>query len=134
MMLDKEGRPSTDASILDDGAVLLPMGLHKGSGLALMMEIIPTLLAGHRPVSSPEFHFGNPTLLMALSPSAFDEDTDFAQHVDVLKRRIKRVQPANGFDEVLAPGEPEARSYAERMRSGIPLPDVVLGGFERIGG
>ena len=41
MMLDKNGHPSTDASILDDGAVLLPMGLHKGSGLALMMETHP---------------------------------------------------------------------------------------------
>ena len=55
MMLDRHGRPSTDASIVDDGAVLLAMGLHKGSGLSLMMEIIPNLLAGKRPVSSPEF-------------------------------------------------------------------------------
>ena len=125
MMLDKLGRPSTDASILDDGAVLLPMGLHKGSGLALMMELIPTLLAGHRPISSPESHFGNPTLLLALSPEAFDEDTDFATHVEALKRRVSAVEPAEGFDEVLLPGEPEARSYAERIATGIPLPDAV---------
>ena len=125
MMLDKQGRPTTDASILDDGAVLLPMGLHKGSGLSLMMETIPTLLAGHRPISSPDFHYGNPTLLMALAPEAFDEGTDFAEHVDVLARRVKAVQPAEGFDEVLLPGEPEARSYAERQESGIPLPDAV---------
>ena len=125
MMLDKEGRPTMDAGILDDGAVLLPMGLHKGSGLSLMMEIIPALLAGHRPISSPEFHFGNPTLLIALAPQAFDEGTDFAEHVDVLKRRVKVVKPAAGFAEVLLPGEPEARSYAERVKSGIPLPDAV---------
>lgn len=125
MMLDKEGRPTTDAGILDDGAVLLPMGLHKGSGLSLMMEIIPTLLAGHRPISSPEFHFGNPTLLIALAPDAFDEETDFAEHVGALKRRVAAVKPAAGFDEVLLPGEPEARSYAERVKSGIPLPDAV---------
>ena len=125
MMLDSDGRPSTDASILDDGAVLLPMGLHKGSGLALMMEIIPTLLAGHRPISSSEFQYGNPTLLMALAPEAFADDGDFSMHVDALKRRVKDVKPAAGCDEVLLPGEPEARSYAERLRSGIPLPDLV---------
>ena len=56
MMLDKQGNPTTDAHLLDEGAVLLPMGLHKGSGLAMMMELIPTLLAGHRPISSPDFH------------------------------------------------------------------------------
>ena len=125
MMLDKRGRPTTDASILDDGAVLLPMGLHKGSGLALMMEIIPTLLAGHRPITSDEFHFGNPTLMMALDPRAFDEDTDFRRHVDALSQRVKSTAPAAGFDEVLLPGEPEARSYRERATNGIPLPDAV---------
>ena len=125
MMLDKHGRPTTDASILDEGAVLLPMGLHKGSGLAMMMEIIPTLLAGHRPITSSEFHFGNPTLMIALDPRAFDEDTDFRRHVSELMRRVKEAPPAEGFDEVLLPGEPETRSFRERARHGIPLPDPV---------
>ena len=107
------------------GGVLLPMGLHKGSGLSLMMEIIPNLLAGDHPMSSPEFHFGNPMLLLALLPEAFDEGTDFAAHVDALKTRVKAVKPAEGFDEVLTPGEPEARSYAERVKYGIPLPERV---------
>lgn len=125
VMLDSDGRPSTDAGILDDGAVLLPMGLHKGSGLALMMEIIPTLLAGHKPISAPDSHFGNPTLLIALTPAAFADEPDFAQEVDALKGRVKAVKPAAGFDEVLLPGEPEARAYAVRAESGIPLPDAV---------
>ncbi len=125
MMLDKHGRPSTDAGIMDDGAVLLAMGLHKGSGLSLMMEIIPNLLGGGRPVSSAEFHYGNPTLLLALLPEAFDEDSDFVQHVERLKRRVKSVKPAAGFEEVLLPGEPEARSYAGREAKGIPLPEAT---------
>lgn len=132
MMLDKNGRPSTDASIVDDGAVLLAMGAYKGSGLSMMMEIIPTLLAGKRPIVSPEFHFGNPTLLMALAPEAFDEDTDFVTHVEVLKHHVKAVKPAEGFDEVLLPGEPESRSYAQRVRDGIPLPDRVWADLQEL--
>lgn len=125
MMLDKARRPTTEAADLDAGGVLLPMGLHKGSGLSLMMEIIPNLLAGDRPMSSPEFHYGNPMLLLALRPEAFDEATDFAVHVEALKTRVKAVKPAAGFKEVLVPGEPEARSYRERAKKGIPLPDRV---------
>ncbi|MCY3575129.1 MAG: Ldh family oxidoreductase [Chloroflexi bacterium] len=125
MMLDKHGKPTTDAQLLDEGAVLLPMGLHKGSGLAMMMELIPTLLAGHRPISAPDFSFGNPTLLLAISPAAFDNDRDFAEQVAALKARVKAAQPAAGFDEVLLPGEPEARAYAKRSQTGIPLPDAV---------
>ena len=125
MMLDKDGAPTIDARLLDEGAVLLPMGLHKGSGLALMMELIPTLLAGNRPISAPDFHFGNPTLLLALLPEAFHDDADFPAQVAAMQRRVKAVQPAEGFDEVLLPGEPEALSYARRIADGIPLPDAV---------
>ena len=134
MMLDKNGKPSTDASIVDEGAVLLAMGAYKGSGLSMMMEIVPTLLAGKRPIVSPDFHYGNPTLLLALSPEAFDEDTDFAAQVEALKRHVKSVQPAEGFDEVLLPGEPEARAYARRSASGIPASPKRLGRFMRAGG
>jgi len=125
LLLDKHGRPSTDPSLLDDGAILLAMGAHKGSGLSMMMEIIPTLLAGHRPIASPDFHYGNPTLLMALSPAAFDGEADFRRCVTELTARVKQVKPALGFEEVLLPGEPEARSYAERSQFGIPLPAAV---------
>ncbi|MEI7673562.1 MAG: Ldh family oxidoreductase, partial [Deltaproteobacteria bacterium] len=37
--------------------------------------------------------------------------------------RIKAVPPSPGFAEVLLPGEPEARTRAERERNGIPIPD-----------
>ena len=33
--------------------------------------------------------------------------------------------PAPGHDEVLVPGEPEARAKAERERDGIPLPPTL---------
>lgn len=132
MMLDKQGRPTTDAAVLDEGAVLLPMGAHKGSGLALMMEIIPTLLAGHRPIASDQFHFGNPTLMVALDPRAFDQDTDFQGQVSALAKRVKKVKPAGGFAEVLLPGEPELRSYRHRAENGIPLPDAVWDDLRRM--
>lgn len=132
MMLDKNGRPSTDASIVDDVAVLLAMGAYKGSGLSMMMEIIPTLLGGKRPIVSPDFHYGNPTLLMALSPGAFDEDTDFVQQVEALKRHVKSVKPAEGFHEVLLPGEPESRAYTQRIHAGIPLPDRVWADLQEL--
>lgn len=35
--------------------------------------------------------------------------------------RIKSTRPAPGFNEVLLPGEPEARSAQTRQQNGIPL-------------
>ncbi len=37
--------------------------------------------------------------------------------------RIKAVPPGPGFDEVLLPGEPEARFRVRRERDGIPIPE-----------
>jgi len=37
--------------------------------------------------------------------------------------QIKGVPPAAGFTEVLVPGEPEARTRAEREKNGIPIPE-----------
>lgn len=40
--------------------------------------------------------------------------------------RVKTMPRAVGVDEVLMPGEPEARREAERLRNGIPITDNVI--------
>ncbi len=122
---DAEGRSSTDPNIFYNGGMLRTFGGYKGSGLALMVEIIATLLAGFAPVATSGFKTGNPTLIMALEVERFTSRERFESYVEELLERIKNIQPAQGFDEVLLPGEPEARSYAQRIEAGIPLPDSV---------
>ena len=34
---------------------------------------------------------------------------------------LRAIPPAPGFDEVLAPGDPEDRARAERERDGVPI-------------
>jgi LDH2 family malate/lactate/ureidoglycolate dehydrogenase len=43
-------------------------------------------------------------------------------NVDAIVDGIKALPTAEGFAEVLVPGEPEDRVYAERIKHGIPLP------------
>jgi LDH2 family malate/lactate/ureidoglycolate dehydrogenase len=45
--------------------------------------------------------------------------------VEALIVGIKAVAPAEGFDEVMVPGEPEARAEARARREGIVLPSQV---------
>jgi LDH2 family malate/lactate/ureidoglycolate dehydrogenase len=40
-----------------------------------------------------------------------------------MTQKLKEVQPASGYDEVLVAGEPELRSEAKRRKEGIPLAD-----------
>jgi LDH2 family malate/lactate/ureidoglycolate dehydrogenase len=40
--------------------------------------------------------------------------------MDALIERVRSCPRAEGFDEVMVPGEPEARQEAIRLRQGIP--------------
>jgi delta1-piperideine-2-carboxylate reductase len=44
--VDRNGNPTTDPSAVLDGGALLPFGGHKGSSIAMMMEIMGAALAG----------------------------------------------------------------------------------------
>jgi LDH2 family malate/lactate/ureidoglycolate dehydrogenase len=122
-VIDTAGRATTRAGAFYEGGALLPFGGHKGSALMLMIEIIATTLADSAPIALPEYQQGNPTLILAWSVEAFIPHAVFTAHVGALVERIRHSQPADGFSEVLVPGEIEARSMAKRLREGIPLSD-----------
>jgi LDH2 family malate/lactate/ureidoglycolate dehydrogenase len=132
--MDVEGRVTTDPTAALAGA-LLAFGGYKGSGLALVVEILTSVLAGS--ILGPEMlntsmtgavsrrpgaTVGSPSqLFVALDPAAFAGRDAFADGIRRLANAIKEVGPAPGFDEVLLPGELEHRAAAESKRLGVPL-------------
>ncbi|MAS32899.1 MAG: hypothetical protein CL610_02755 [Anaerolineaceae bacterium] len=120
-----EGKTSIDPHDFYNGGMLRTFGGYKGAGLALMVEIIATLLAGFAPVSTSEFKTGNPTMIMAMAIDRFTTPDRFERLVEELLVRMKSLRRAEGFDELLLPGEPEARSMEQRLKEGIPLPETV---------
>jgi uncharacterized oxidoreductase len=125
VLLDREGQPTTDPASLFDGGVLLPFGGHKGSGLALMIELITRGLAGFADAPVGDGRIGNPTLITAVAIGSFLPAEQFQEFVESTLQRVKNSRPAAGFDEVLLPGEPEARMQAQRSQDGIPIPETT---------
>ncbi len=64
-------------------------------------------------------------LVVAIDIAAFRASGDYTASSEELLQKVKDVSPAAGFDEVLLPGEPEARRVAERREAGVPIPDGV---------
>ena len=100
---------------------MLPFAGHKGYALSVIVELMAIGLSGGDLLDSSEH--GSCLFGLCIDPSAFRRSEEFAQTVEYTAGRLKSIPPAPGFDEVLLPGEPEARSRAARTRDGIPLPE-----------
>ena len=97
-------------------------GDHKGSGLALICELLGGALTGNGATSSPR-RFANGMFAIYLDPARVDVDAFFDGEITRYVDYFKASRPAEGQGGVLLPGEPEARMRAERLANGVPLPD-----------
>ncbi len=100
-------------------------GEHKGSGLAFMCELLAGCLTGS-PTSGPVTERGrivNGMLSIHLSPKHFGDEAAFHAAAQSYLDWVRSCRPADADSPVLAPGEMEARRRAERLVSGVPLPE-----------
>src|ERR1700704_3292 len=121
--LDAEGRPTTDPKTAL-GGVVLPIGGYKGSGLSMLMDIFGGVISGaafaggvgdqYKTYDRPQDvgHF-----FLAMRPNLFVSEDDYRARMDTLVERVRAVPKAEGFDEILIPGEPEVREEAERRKT-----------------
>ena len=125
-VLDKEGRPTTDPNDYFNGGVMLPLGGpegHKGYGLSFVVETLAALLPGLGFGVDPQGRHNDGAFMLAIDPGAFMPLADFKAQVAAFVRYLKETPPAEGFDEVLYPGEREYRTEQQRRRDGIPIED-----------
>jgi len=57
---------------------------------------------------------------LAMRPDLFVSKKEYRARMDTLVERVRSCPRAEGFDEILLPGELEAREEERRARSGIP--------------
>ena len=101
-------------------------GDHKGSGLALMCELLGGSLTGTG-ATEPGRKFSNGMLSFYVDPAKLDTSGFFSKDVQRYIEFVKGARPAKAGEEVLIPGEPEARTKAERLANGVPLPEDTWG-------
>ncbi|HEX9646055.1 MAG TPA: Ldh family oxidoreductase [Alphaproteobacteria bacterium] len=131
---DAEGRPTTDPSVAADG-LLQPIGGYKGTGFALMMGILSTVLSGAAfgtrlgsmatgPKPGRDGHF-----LMAINIAGFVPPATFKAEVDGIIRELRASRPAPGHERVMLPGEREREAAEAYARDGIPLSAETIVGI-----
>lgn len=129
--VDSEGVPTTNTDAAIRG-MPMPLGGYKGSGLAMMVEMLCGVLSGGamsvevggiriqgKPIRASQ-------TFLAIDTGRFMPGGEFQQRAEWLVNTVKSAAPAKGFEEVLVAGDPEWRAERARRQNGIPLGEGTL--------
>lgn len=137
--VDREGRPTTDAAEALEGSVL-PFAGPKGSGLAMMLDLLCGALSGAatgQRIGDMYENWARPQnvghIFMVIDPARSPVD-GFMEHIEEFVNDVRTLQPAEGFERVLLPGEIEAGAAQRAMSDGVELPASTLRALHELGG
>jgi L-2-hydroxycarboxylate dehydrogenase (NAD+) len=148
---DEHGHATSNPHALKEGGALIPLGSdyehgsHKGYCLGAVVDIFSAVLSGanYGPWVPPFVAFLQPPndpvgkgighFFGAMRIDAFRPATEFRTHMDTWIKRFRAAKPANGYDKVLIPGDPEREISAVRAREGIPLNPKVEKDLNELG-
>ena len=126
---DAQGALTADPSALLDSKRLLPTGYWKGSGLALLLDLLASALSGGLPtveISKRELEYGVSQVFIAFDISKLATQHQIANLVGSVIEDFHRSVP-DGDGEVLYPGERVKRTRAENLLHGIPVDASIWG-------
>ncbi|HEX2150423.1 MAG TPA: Ldh family oxidoreductase [Stellaceae bacterium] len=128
-VIGADGRPTNDPRQLRQGGALLPLGGpdggYKGTGLAVMVEILCGLLTGLGFGVEPTGRHNDGVFMAVFKVDAFRPLAEFKKDVGDFIRYLKDTPPAEGSSGVLYPGEIEHMKETDRRANGIEVEDAT---------
>jgi ureidoglycolate dehydrogenase (NAD+) len=134
---DELGKPVTDPF---KARSLSAIGLYKGFGLGMMFELLNSYFSGgpmskdilsmyEAPLSKQRYlsHF-----VMVIDISKFVEIDLFKHRLQESVNQIRLLEPIDKEISVMVPGDPEKKSFKERIVSGIPIDEKKLEEYLKI--
>lgn len=121
---DATGAATNDPGEAMKGATMT-FGGHKGSGLAFMIEILTGPLLANN-IAGDERAQSSGDLFIAINPAALGGADAFRERVDALIARVKAGRKAEGFDEILLPGERGNRQTEASRETNLMRIDKAL--------
>lgn len=131
-MIDRQGQPLLDPNKSDEG-FLLPIGGHKGYGLALIVGILAGKLNGAamgRDVidfnKDHTTHTNTGQAILVIDLEAFGSPGLFTSEIDLLIQDLRNSEKLPGTDRIWLPGEQSHARRLENQRLGIPIANGVI--------
>ena len=126
---DRAGNLTTDPSLITDGPAsgrALPIGMWKGSGLALMLDLFAAMLAGgnavHQIAPDPLYETALSQCFLAIDPTHLASDADALNATaDAVLANLAQVEAIDPARPVRYPGEQTLRTREESLRLGVAV-------------
>lgn len=136
----RDGSPVTDPRRTSEG-LLLPIGGHKGSGLALVLGILAGTLNNAAFGSEVvDFNADNSTetntghFILALDVERFMPMAVFANLLKGQLDELRGDTPLPGVEEIRMPGDQRAVRREERRERGVPIPPPLQRQLDELAG
>ncbi len=133
-----DGTPIMDEAPVPDEFMHLPLGgtreigSHKGYGLAMMIEVLGSVLSGT--AAGPDRRVFQSQQMIAYDINAFTDLELFKSDMDTYLATLRNATPAPGHERVMYPGLNAHEVERDRRKNGIPYHPEVLEWFAAICG
>ena len=128
-----QGQPTTSPKEAVAGAIRSFDRSYKGSGLALICEILagPLVGAAFCGLGDSKGNWGH--LIFGINPELLMDRGELTKHVSEMVRKVKSTKKLPGVEEIFVPGEKEARLVRQRKESGmIEVEDNLLSELRKV--
>jgi 3-dehydro-L-gulonate 2-dehydrogenase len=127
---DTEGQLTDDPGAIETSRRILPMGYWKGSGFAILLDLISALLSGGLTTAGiDKFDQGSCgsccQVFIAIDPLKINTQEFIDNALEETISQLKSSTPANENGEIFYPGEQSLKKRFENMELGIPVDDSV---------
>lgn len=127
---DDEGRLTCDPVVIEHNGRMLPIGLWKGSGLSIALDLIATVLSGGASVTQIG-QMGNERgltqIMIAIEADRLGGGKDVDRIVSTILGDLK------SGEAVRYPGERLERTRKENLEAGIPVDERIWAQIEELG-
>jgi len=126
---DTAGNLTQDAAAIEASQRALPIGYWKGSGLALVLDMVAAMLSGglatHEIPRDSTREAGISQMFLAIDPSSVAAREELDRVADGIVASLAEATPVDPSRPVRYPGEETVRVREENMRLGVPVEDAV---------
>lgn len=129
-LVDENGKPSLDVHVLSRGGAVFPFGGYKGYGLAVIAEILSSILPGagvtkelrdfilHPDQKAMQGHF-----FLSIDVSKLQELNTFKDRVSSLGKELREGGKAEGTERLFMPGDMENETFHRSEKLGVAIPE-----------